>query len=443
MPLSVERSCARRGRAEHPQEVVPGTLRADFDDVERDIGPGARERAHLAVHPERPAPRRQPRAKRVGDVHELGLFADRTVDLGGPTEISRHAHQLWVGIADVEPGEPPLPVLAHDRIAGESVLDLTEARRCETAGGGLGLRSHGVRLPVLPARSSLRPPNLQTGLGEPRCHAIDISNRYIGCYHCPMLELTILGLLKERPMHGYDIRRSLREDFGVLSNLSFGSLYPALARLEASLAVRTIAPMPPLRRGRRVEEDVPLTGSLTGERAALVARRATAKAAAALGGRSTRARKVYEITPHGEAIFEQLLEAADEQGGDPRGFSVRLAFAHHLSPQARIRLLERRRGELLERLQRGERSLARRTRPTDEYEQSIAEHAQETIANDLSWINRLLDRERRAPTGPGHDASAPADASRRVPTARVEGLSDTPIPARAGAGAARNGRQQP
>jgi len=29
-------------------------------------------------------------------------------------------------------------------------------------------------------------------------------------------------------MHGYDLRKKLRGDFGLLSSLSFGSLYPAL-----------------------------------------------------------------------------------------------------------------------------------------------------------------------------------------------------------------------
>ncbi|MGD0741966.1 MAG: PadR family transcriptional regulator [Acidimicrobiales bacterium] len=256
-----------------------------------------------------------------------------------------------------------------------------------------------------------------------------------------MLELAILGLLKERPMHGYDIRKSLREDFGVLSNLSFGSLYPALARLEAAHAVRAAEPLPPLRRGRRAEDDMPLTGSLTGERAALVARRATAKAAIALGGRSTRARKVYEITPHGEEIFEQLLEAADEQGGDPRGFSLRLAFARHLTPPARVRLLEKRRGELIERLQHGERSLGRRSRPMDEYERSIAEHAQETVANDLSWVERLLDRERTSLDRSSRVPAAPGRAP--LGGAPTKDLGDAPLPARAGTGVAWDGRQRP
>ena len=183
---------------------------------------------------------------------------------------------------------------------------------------------------------------------------------------------------------------------------------------------------------------MPLTGSLTGERApALVAARATAKAAIALGGRSTRARKVYEITPHGEEMFEQLLQSADEQGGDPRGFSLRLAFARHLSPQARVRLLERRRGELVDRLQRGERSLARRARPMDEYEQSIAEHAQETAANDLSWIERLLERERTAIDRTGLRVAHPRDHGAH------EGLKRRPLPAAVGAGDGRDGRQRP
>jgi DNA-binding PadR family transcriptional regulator len=256
-----------------------------------------------------------------------------------------------------------------------------------------------------------------------------------------VLELAILGLLKERPMHGYDIRKSLREDFGVLSNLSFGSLYPALARLEASLAVRAAEPLPPLRRGRRPEQDVPLTGSLTGERAALVARRATTKAAIALGSRSTRARKVYEITPHGEEIFEQLLQSADGPAGDLRGFSLRLAFARHLSPQARIRLLERRRGELLDRLQRSERSLARRERPLDAYEQSIAEHARDTVANDLSWVERLLDEERTALARLDRDTVLPARAGRHA--AARQNLDNAPLPATAGAATATAARHRP
>ena len=55
-----------------------------------------------------------------------------------------------------------------------------------------------------------------------------------------MLDLAILGLLQEGDLHGYEIRRRLRDSLGLMANISFGSLYPALARLETAGAVRGI-----------------------------------------------------------------------------------------------------------------------------------------------------------------------------------------------------------
>ncbi len=49
-----------------------------------------------------------------------------------------------------------------------------------------------------------------------------------------MLELAILGLLKEQPLHGYELKKRLGETLGFLWGVSFGSLYPALRRLERS-----------------------------------------------------------------------------------------------------------------------------------------------------------------------------------------------------------------
>ena len=49
-----------------------------------------------------------------------------------------------------------------------------------------------------------------------------------------MLELAILGLLKEQELHGYELKRRLTHTLGLLSSVSFGSLYPALSRLEAA-----------------------------------------------------------------------------------------------------------------------------------------------------------------------------------------------------------------
>ena len=47
-----------------------------------------------------------------------------------------------------------------------------------------------------------------------------------------MLELAVLGLLAEQPLHGYELKRRLSETLGPLWGISFGSLYPALRRLD-------------------------------------------------------------------------------------------------------------------------------------------------------------------------------------------------------------------
>ena len=41
-----------------------------------------------------------------------------------------------------------------------------------------------------------------------------------------MLELAILGLLLESPMHGYELRKRLTGLLGAFRAFSYGSLYP-------------------------------------------------------------------------------------------------------------------------------------------------------------------------------------------------------------------------
>ncbi|SFF41953.1 DNA-binding transcriptional regulator, PadR family [Paenibacillus algorifonticola] len=47
-----------------------------------------------------------------------------------------------------------------------------------------------------------------------------------------MLEYIILGLLMEQPMSGYDMKKTIDHSVGIFYRASFGSLYPALKRLE-------------------------------------------------------------------------------------------------------------------------------------------------------------------------------------------------------------------
>ncbi|HUO48258.1 MAG TPA: PadR family transcriptional regulator [Acidimicrobiales bacterium] len=204
-----------------------------------------------------------------------------------------------------------------------------------------------------------------------------------------MLELAILGLLEGQELHGYEIRKRLRDDLGVFSNVSFGSLYPALSRLERAGAVVAVAepdvaPVTP----------IPSTGSLGGERAALRARRPAPT-------RGRRGRKVYRITDEGRRLFAELLDS-ERDPDDARSFGLRLAFARYLPPAARLRLLERRRASLVERLEQT-RAATGGSERLDPYARSLVEHTTDATEREISWLDRMLDAERtRAAAGTEH-----------------------------------------
>jgi DNA-binding PadR family transcriptional regulator len=210
-----------------------------------------------------------------------------------------------------------------------------------------------------------------------------------------MLELAILGLLKDQELHGYELKKRLVDTLGYGSGVSFGSLYPALARLERAGAVRVV----------EAEEvapvAIPMTGSLGGELAAFRARKAAGRAP-----RGRRGKKVYGITDRGAVLFEELLAAESQSNEDDRVFNLRLAFARHLPPDARLGMLERRRAQLMERLvQMRARVMASRER-ADSYARSLMEHDRESAEHDLSWIERLIATE-RAGAPPAPDRSQP------------------------------------
>ena len=48
-----------------------------------------------------------------------------------------------------------------------------------------------------------------------------------------VLELAVLGLLQENPMHGYELRKRLSGVLGTFHAISYGSLYPCLKDLES------------------------------------------------------------------------------------------------------------------------------------------------------------------------------------------------------------------
>src|ERR1700712_5658469 len=161
-------------------------------------------------------------------------------------------------------------------------------------------------------------------IAESAC--VDISIRYIVVH---MWERAVLGLLAEQPRHGYDLKKRLSETLGPLWGISFGSLYPALRRLERTGAIEEVDENT-ASASSSAAAFVP-TGSLKGDLAAARMR---------LRARPTRrTRRAYAITAQGRALIAELL--TDERDDDERAFAVKLLFCGHLDPSARVAFLER------------------------------------------------------------------------------------------------------
>jgi DNA-binding PadR family transcriptional regulator len=170
-----------------------------------------------------------------------------------------------------------------------------------------------------------------------------------------MLELAILGLLKERSMHGYQLSKRLTDTLGAFWKVSYGSLYPALKRLEKEGAVEPV--FDPDDVGRR--------------------------------------KNVYRITAKGEALFAELLQEAAPESWEDNRFRVRLAFFRYLKPDTRLRLLEKRRAYLEDRLSEIKTSLKNYRERIDGYTLSLMRHGADSTVQDIAWLDGLIETERR------------------------------------------------
>ena len=119
-----------------------------------------------------------------------------------------------------------------------------------------------------------------------------------------MLDMAILGLLNERTMHGYELKQHL-PGLG-LWRVSFGSVYPALKRLE---------------------------------------RRGFIESSSASGGR-----KEYAITEAGVGRFQAMLGDQTASVDNTTEFRVRLSLFRHLPAATRSLFFDRRIAVLRRRL---------------------------------------------------------------------------------------------
>jgi DNA-binding PadR family transcriptional regulator len=200
-----------------------------------------------------------------------------------------------------------------------------------------------------------------------------------------MLELAILGLLKESPLHGYELKKRLNDTLGHVWGVSYGSLYPALARLERTGAIEVVDPPASAPAG----VPMPATGSIAGEAAAARLRRPLR--------RSGRTRKAYRLAAAGQALFADLLRAESASGTDEnRAFALKLAFCRHLDPPARLEILQHRRTQLATQLVRHQQAKA-----SDRYTRALIEHETITAERDLEWVDSLIAAERADATVQG------------------------------------------
>jgi hypothetical protein len=83
----------------------------------------------------------------------------------------------------------------------------------------------------------------------------------------------------------------------------------------------------------------------------------------------------------------------DTQTEDTR-FRVRLAFFRYLPPETRLRLLERRRASLEDRLTSISDSLRTAREKVDDYALALMQHGRDSTASDIAWLEGLIEVER-------------------------------------------------
>ena len=173
-----------------------------------------------------------------------------------------------------------------------------------------------------------------------------------------MLELAILGLLLESPMHGYELRKRLTGLLGAFRAFSYGSLYPALRRMQADGLI--------------------------------------AEDAAPEGAVLRRARRVYQLTDAGRQRFTELVADTGPQNYTDDGFGVHLAFFNRTPAAARLRILEGRRRQVEERREGLRDAIARASNSLDRYTRQLHQLGLESSEREVNWLNELIAAERVA-----------------------------------------------
>ena len=177
-----------------------------------------------------------------------------------------------------------------------------------------------------------------------------------------VLELAVLGLLHESPMHGYELRKRLNALLGPFRALSYGTLYPCLKTLLSSSWIR------------EVDVDAPPV------------------VASPLAAR--RARIVYELTADGKERFQSLVRHPGPAAWEDERFDVHFAFFGRTDAATRLQILEGRRSRLEERLEGVRQAMLRNRERRDSYTLELQKHGLESVEREVRWLTELIDTER-------------------------------------------------
>lgn len=194
-----------------------------------------------------------------------------------------------------------------------------------------------------------------------------------------VLDHTVLGVLTDGPLHGYELRKRLTAILGPFRALSFGSLYPCLHRLTE-------------------------TGLI--EQVDAVARDEI------VGVSTKRARIVYALTTDGKEAFDAWVADYGPEAWEDEAFAARMAFFSRTNAEVRLRILEGRRARLEERLRALQESIDRTDARMDLYAERLQRHGIEGAQREVSWLEELINTE-RAPRSERKQARAVRKAAKK------------------------------
>jgi len=174
----------------------------------------------------------------------------------------------------------------------------------------------------------------------------------------PVLEIAVLGLLNESPMHGYELRKRLSTLLGAFRAFSYGSLYPTLRRLSEAGWISEEASMD-----------------------------------AASGTRSRRGKRVYRLTAEGKEHLADLLSDVGPDAFDDEGFGARMAFFAQTRSDIRLQILEGRRRRVEEQRDGMRTSMGRTGSRLDRYTRELQQHGLDSKDREVRWLTELIEHE--------------------------------------------------